>query len=691
MKKKIINGILLVALVIATSSAFVSCKDNDSDVNTELLGKIAELQGDIAKLKQDVAKVPEKGDKGDQGEQGPQGIQGVQGPKGDDGKDGSVVTIGTNGNWEIDGVDTGIPAKGQDGQNGKDGQKGDDGKDGSVVTIKNGNWVIDGVDTGVPATGAAGKDAIQWTIGDDGYWYKDGEKTNYKAIGQDGQDGASTPQAEITALENRLKAIEDSYAKGEDVEDALEDLEDDINDLEEKIENALKKSVTSMTAEGTYNPVFGDLSAPVGVISHILAAYIGDGEAVLFPEDEAGRQTEVTKYVNNDAGTIYFTVNPNEVEIDANGFSLVNSQNEASPVTLKAAESDKVLTWGWHQTRNASGLWAADVTINDLQAVRFDVSNIAHSLKDAISNRTKQSIIDAIGDIYELATTEKFPRLALKYTWNDDFGTKTVRTGYDFGVASIKPLSYDFEVHIDKTPGLNKIENIFYEIIDKIEMEFPTVDIADDFKFQIKGIDVGTYRAHVWVDLNNDGARQDDEWLIVDLSDELQKFYDFEIEHINKDLDDVNDIIDQLRDFNNMSVYFDDAKQNIKDLIHDYFKKVDSKIVKLVNSSNKAVQPTLLVKTANDIRRPGPSTPAGKITLIPTSYTAEIIAPAIKKFVKVECDGQEITGENLGQVIDGSICAIDLNIESGKKYKVTYYALDYFGKERKNVYFITAK
>ena len=29
MKKKIINGILLVALVFATSSAFVSCKDND--------------------------------------------------------------------------------------------------------------------------------------------------------------------------------------------------------------------------------------------------------------------------------------------------------------------------------------------------------------------------------------------------------------------------------------------------------------------------------------------------------------------------------------------------------------------------------------------------------------------------------------------------------------------------------------
>ena len=36
MKKKIINGILMVALLAATSTSFVSCKDNDEDVKTEL-------------------------------------------------------------------------------------------------------------------------------------------------------------------------------------------------------------------------------------------------------------------------------------------------------------------------------------------------------------------------------------------------------------------------------------------------------------------------------------------------------------------------------------------------------------------------------------------------------------------------------------------------------------------------------
>jgi len=38
--------------------------------------------------------------------------------------------------------------------------------------------------------GADGKDGDTWTIGDDGFWYKNGTKTDYKAIGKDGKDGA---------------------------------------------------------------------------------------------------------------------------------------------------------------------------------------------------------------------------------------------------------------------------------------------------------------------------------------------------------------------------------------------------------------------------------------------------------------------------------------------------------------------
>ena len=88
MKKKIINGILLVALIIAASSAFVSCKDNDSDVQTELLGKIANLQSQIDALKGTAGIKGDKGDKGDPGDKGDKGDKGDPGDKGDKGDKG---------------------------------------------------------------------------------------------------------------------------------------------------------------------------------------------------------------------------------------------------------------------------------------------------------------------------------------------------------------------------------------------------------------------------------------------------------------------------------------------------------------------------------------------------------------------------------------------------------------------------
>ena len=59
----------------------------------------------------------EIGPKGEQGPQGPQGPKGETGPKGDPGSAGSatIPTIGENGNWYIDGVDTGKSSKGKDG------------------------------------------------------------------------------------------------------------------------------------------------------------------------------------------------------------------------------------------------------------------------------------------------------------------------------------------------------------------------------------------------------------------------------------------------------------------------------------------------------------------------------------------------------------------------------------------------
>lgn len=71
------------------------------------------------------------------------------------------------------------------------------GTDATVWTIgEDGYWYQNGTKTEYYAlgkdgtNGKDGKDAIQWTIGADGYWYQDGVKTNVKAEGTDGTNGA---------------------------------------------------------------------------------------------------------------------------------------------------------------------------------------------------------------------------------------------------------------------------------------------------------------------------------------------------------------------------------------------------------------------------------------------------------------------------------------------------------------------
>lgn len=76
------------------------------------------------------------GETGPQGPQGEQGIQGETGAQGQPGKDGHTpeITIGENGNWYVDGVDTGVSSKGESGQNGAQGEagpQGEPGKDGA--------------------------------------------------------------------------------------------------------------------------------------------------------------------------------------------------------------------------------------------------------------------------------------------------------------------------------------------------------------------------------------------------------------------------------------------------------------------------------------------------------------------------------------------------------------------------------
>lgn len=555
MKKKIINGILLVALVFAASSAFVSCKDNDSDVKTELYAKIADLQQQINDLKP--------------------GIPGTPGAPGENGKDGKTPYIGTNGNWWIGDVDTNVPAKGQNGKDGQDGQNGKNGKDGqdgeTPFIGANGNWWIGDVDTKVPASGS---------YDDTDLWKK---------------------IAELEAAINDLKG--QTWATQKDIDDAVAAIQAQIDALKEKIDAIYKTQVTSLNIDAIKNPVFGFVSAPIDVQSNLLITYWSKtGKDIYFPAGtniplaDAGDILTLDGY----AGKLYVTVNPSSVDFSGKTLILEGTSGKQAPVELSPlVPSTEELLFGWTRAANAFYETTAKIPVNKLNDAKTievtteDLKELKDDIIYIIQNRkhTKRGAVELLKDVYDLYTKNMFSAYRLKATWGDGYSTFSETK---IAALAVNPLSYTF----------------------------PTVDIITE--------------------------------------KELEKLEE-----------EINDI-------------FEIDGSSMEQRVNKFWDKFNKfTLDKVIGNINYALQPCLLVQEGKMMSRAKYSYSGdenGEILLVPTSRTAEVFAPAYKKYVEVKCDGELVEGELLNKVIDGTVLAIPLKIEPGKKYDIEYQAVDYYGE-----------
>ena len=164
------------------------------------------------------------------GEKGDQGIQGV---KGEDGHT-PVITVGDNGNWFVDGVDTGIHAQGPKGEKGEDGvsvvsiEKTSEAGLADIYTI---NYSDGHTSTFVVTNGEKGDQGIQGVkgedghtpviaVGDNGNWFVDGVDTGIHAQGiqgpkgDKGDDGVSVVSVEKTSSDGLLDTYTITYSDG---------------------------------------------------------------------------------------------------------------------------------------------------------------------------------------------------------------------------------------------------------------------------------------------------------------------------------------------------------------------------------------------------------------------------------------------------------------------------------------------
>jgi hypothetical protein len=568
MKKKIINGILLVALIVAASSAFVSCKDNDADSQTELLAKIADLQNQINNLK------------GVVGPQGPQGEKGEKGDKGDTGAKGDKGDTGEKGD------------KGDKGDTGEKGDKGDTGEKGDK--------------------------------GEKGDTGEKGEKGDKGDTGEKGADGATYDDTEIrnkiAALEKQLKDLQDQVnnLNPEEINQLITNIQNQINEIKEIINILANTAITGIEINKITNPLFG-LDTPFGIESKLLINLFGEAKKdIYFFNPVTGEREAVApagKLSNGFAGNLYVTVNPFTTDFSGKKVSLVNTAGQNVPVKLSALQPTNVVL-----TRTEGGSYVISTGIPDnyLDAMEFnyipeDMEDMKESIKAAIKERNKVQIVDLATKIWNVFSANTFPLYQIEASWTDG----CYKSKADINAISLKPLSYDF-------------------------------DLADV-------------------------AEYDDDAITA-----LEKLEEYVV---------------------NVSTKTESTRKQIWRFLNKFNSKIANPIL---SNINWAIQPTLLIQEGDVIVHPAVGEDAslftrfkeGEIILMPTSWTAELVAPAFKKFVGViaidgQADAEKLAAINtgdLGKLVDGSVQKIPLTIEAGHTYKIQYTAIDYFGRV-KNLYY----
>ena len=645
MKKKIVNGILLVAILFAATSAFVSCKDTDSDVQAELLAKIAALQTQLDNLKGQV------GPQGPQGPQGPAGQNGQDGQDGQDGQNGLTPYVGENGNWWIGTTDTGVAAKGQNGQDGQNGQNGQNGQDGLTPFIgENGNWWIGTTDTGVAAKGQNGQNGLTPFIGENGNWWIGTTDTGVAAKGQNGQNGLTpfigengnwwigTTDTGVSAtgniqsitdqINNLQTQINDLKTKIGDAEKALdafnktvESIQQQIDALGKRIQDIYQTEVTSISVDQVVNPMF-ELITPFGVNSNLLMTFFGEQAKrdIYFPKGADEPYVWKGDYFiegTGNAGMLYVTVNPSSVDFTGKTLKLVSTTGNESPVVLtELVKSNKELKY-ITRSDNDNAFYEAYATIpqENLAKAYFtweptDMKAFKNQIIELIHNAGKEDIANMLQTLTNLIAGNDIPAYRLQASWGEGYYTYSPA---NIAAIAIKPLSFAFDIYDESQLGDAPISEL-----EKLETHF----VNRSTKTQ-------STRKQIWRWLN----------------------------------------------------------------------KFNQETERWLNNINWALQPTLFVEANEEISRPGvtsyTSYEPGEITLIPSSWTVELFAPAYKKYVVVKSvDGNPVKADDpvnaglLGKVIPGSVYQIPFTVEAGKSYEIEYSALDYEGNVRTLNYYI---
>lgn len=577
-----------------------------------------------------------------------------------------------------------------------------------------------------------------------------------KTIAIEALNNAKVALDKIEALRQAMEAADQALQDQiDDINDELAEIQDKLADLEYNILNM----VTNIILQSTENPVTGSFNTPFGLSSNLLCAFYGynSGAAIKFPSDvlptEAqvllnyedfeifNGETLVDDMENGKAnlGTLYATINPNTVDFTGQKLALETSAGNESPAVLSALQaSTKEITFGVTRAA-ANGFYSADayVSIDDVESIKPNIDKEAlKSVAKSALNKIKGSDNVSLTGIYKDFMTclkNVMPAYALKATWTDADGQeKNIYSQYNLGVTAIQPASFEFLKGYEM-PKVPTIAAVDFDV--DIQLDSAKIGTLPTPNFQLtvyvvsntvygNNVVIGVYDNET--DANTTKAANPGSEITTMVFKSFKGLDEF-INTINTGL--VADVKKNIQELENqiLSQVEDNVDRAMDMLNTQFINRANNAITKFngkISNINQYLQPALIYQTksgawvnaSNVWVAPTPVPANGVFMIEPTSFTAELIAPAYKKYVAVTnvydasdlsknaqagdaaCKGYLQTANGLKSYGTG-LASFDsvfsgvkdvlfqMTAPAGYIYEVTYAAVDYSGKTVCNKYY----
>lgn len=539
----------------------------------------------------------------------------------------------------------------------------------------------------------------------------------------------------VSALE-RLRLTDADAAKK--ITDALNHRLDSVScSLDKALNTLLEQKLDGITVNAMENPVTGYWNASfIGLNMKLASSFYGvaaegtdEWGGVIEPDSVLGK--------GGNAGYLYVSLNPTEIDPSLVKVELVNSQGEpAKGFELGAIENtDKVLTFGTKATSvSANGFYQVPVIASDPQndGVEFDKGALAAAAKNVLNELRNPKENDL--DLSKIASAlyKNIPVLtaygvkAEYYLYNPNTETleltKTVKhavSDYDIAAFAVKPVSFNFlkdNATLDKLsdwavenfrlPSLSSKLNKFADALDvkvtlaadKQKVNVYTILALTDVTAQLDPATESVWFYNNGVKIDGSEIKNVSDFKVIVSKEGVNSQNVYKITTTDNTIAEViselnTQIAGKLEPIKNNINKVGDKWENVIAKVNPLLKKVASKI----GSANKLLQPTILYVDQNG--NPNTlSTIGGRLAtrfvgrgatpLYATSWTAELLAPAYKKRITVktvEGNGHAsvtlANGKSAAEPFAGSVNKVNFYTNDPGTYAITYNAIDYTGVE----------